>query len=60
MQRNNIKSASLSFFSLTAAFLSNYMSPDKLLLTTETSHSYKYDQSLLSTNRIYGCFINFL
>ena len=48
------------FFSLTAAFLFNYMAPNKLLLTTEISHSYKYDQSLLSTNRIYGCFINFL
>ena len=49
----------LIFFSLTAALLFNYMAPNKLLLTTETSHSYKYDQSLLSTNRIYGCFINF-
>ena len=49
----------LSFFFLTAAFLFNYMAPNKLLLTTETSHSYKYDQSLLSSNRIYGCSINF-
>ena len=59
MQRNSNKSDSVSFLSLTPAFLFSQINQNKVLLTINSLHIDKYEQRLSSTNLIYGCSLNF-